>query len=33
MLAKEWLKNAYEVMNNIENTQLENVRKATKEVV
>ena len=28
MLAKEWLKNAYEVMNNIENTQLENVRKA-----
>lgn len=28
MLAKEWLKNAYEVMNNIENTQLDNVRKA-----
>lgn len=28
MLAKEWLKNAYGVMNNIENTQFENIRKA-----
>ncbi|MCD6233503.1 MAG: SIS domain-containing protein [Candidatus Neomarinimicrobiota bacterium] len=28
MLAKEWLKNAYEVMNAIENTQMDAIRKA-----
>jgi len=27
-LAKEWLQNAYEVMDKIENTQMENIRKA-----
>jgi uncharacterized phosphosugar-binding protein len=28
MLAKEWLKNAKDVMNDIENTQMDNIRKA-----